>query len=228
MEDGPARHGPVAADRQRAASGALPAVLLFGAFALLAAAVTAGYTQAADERVLLWLALHRTTVLDQVMSRASRLGDGIVLLMIVLVSATFLWLTHHRWFTWVLGAGVVGGMIANNLLKLLFARPRPDVIEQAADVATKSFPSGHAMSSIIVYGTVAWIVSRLEATHTTRVVTWILAGVVILVIGSSRMYLGVHYPSDVGGGFLAGAAWVVLVASSARAARRFGRQRTPV
>jgi undecaprenyl-diphosphatase len=204
------------------ASGVVAGVVLLAAFALLSAAMLMGWTQGFDERALHWFATHRVPLLDYVMTRATSLGNGVVLLMIVLVSATFLALTYHRWFAYLLVAGVVGGIIANNLLKLAFARPRPEVVDLLDEVASKSFPSGHAMNSIIVYGTVAYIVSRLEATRTTRAITWIVAGAFILLIGGSRMYLGVHYPTDIIAGFLAGAAWVAFVASSSRAARRFG------
>lgn len=198
-------------------------LLLLLAFAALAAAVYAGFTQAFDERVLIWVAGHRNPALDYIMPRLTTLGAGIVLIMIVLVSATFLWLTHHRWSAYLLVAGVAGGIIFNNILKLIFARPRPDAVEWGDQVVSLSFPSGHAMSSIIVYGSVAYLVSRLEPTRTMRTTTWIVAALLILGIGFSRTYLGVHYPTDVLGGFLAGAAWVALAAASGRAARYFGR-----
>lgn len=199
------------------------AVLLLGGFMAVAGVVLLGWTQAFDEAVLLWLAQYRGPVLDTVMLQTTSLGNGIVLLMLVFVTATTLWLTDHRWSAWLLVTGVIGGKVANALLKLVFARPRPDVVPSLDHVTSLSFPSGHAMSAIIVYGSVAYVVSRLEPTRALRAFTWGLAVLVVLGIGVSRMYLGVHYPSDVLGGFLAGAAWVAFVASSARAARHFQR-----
>jgi undecaprenyl-diphosphatase len=201
--------------------------LLAAAFAALAGAVSIGFLRSIDERVLVWLYGLRSPFLDDVMTRLTTLGDSTVMIMIVLVSSTFLWLMHHRWSAYLLLAGVIGGLVVNNVLKLVFARPRPDIVDWGTHVSSASFPSGHAMSAIIVYGSVAYVVSRLEPTATMRRATWALAVLIILGIGISRMYLGVHYPTDIIAGFIAGAAWVLFVAWSARAARFFATHDPP-
>jgi undecaprenyl-diphosphatase len=194
-------------------------------FALLAGAVFAGRTQAFDERVLHWFHAQRSPLLDEAMRQVTTLGDGIVLAMLAGVLSIFLWLTRHRWSVYILVLGVMGGMLMNNLLKGLFSRPRPDVIEAIDHVATTSFPSGHAMTAIIAYGSVAWLVARLEPAPALRRTTWGIAALLVAAIGISRIYLGVHYPSDVLAGFLAGLAWLAFVAASLTAVRFFAPRR---
>lgn len=214
--------------------GALAAFLTLGVglgsaaaavFAGFAGAVEEGWTQTLDERTLRWLAARRTPLLDEVMLEITSLGNGAVLVMLVGIASVFLWLTHHRWSVYILLAGVIGGKVLNNLLKNAFGRPRPDMIERIEQVSSLSFPSGHAMSSLIVYGSVAYLVGRLEPAPRLRRTTWAFSVLIILGIGISRMYLGVHYPSDVLAGFLAGLAWLAFVASGVTAVRFFAPRR---
>src|SRR5690606_25799139 len=96
------------------------------------------------------------------------LGNGVVLILIVLVAATFLWITHHRWSVYILIVGLIGGKLLNTLLKSVFDRTRPGVVEWAYEVTSPSFPSGHAMGAFITYGTVAYLVGRLGSTRRLR------------------------------------------------------------
>jgi undecaprenyl-diphosphatase len=194
-------------------------------FALLATAVEAGVTDRLDSRMLHWFADRRTPLLDLVMLEVTTLGNGLVLIMLVGIVSAFLWLTNHRWSVYLLIVGTVGGQLVNNMLKSLFGRPRPDTVPAVDDVLTLSFPSGHAMSAIIAYGSVAYLVGRLEPTAAMRRTTWALATIIVLAIGMSRVYLGVHYPSDVLAGFIAGVAWLLFVAASVKAVRFFAPRR---
>jgi undecaprenyl-diphosphatase len=196
-----------------------------GFFALVAAAVETGVTERLDSRVVHWFADRRSPVLDHVMLEITTLGNGLVLFMLVAIVSAFLWLTHHRWSVYLLIVGVVGGQLVNNLLKSMFGRPRPDTVQHVDQVLTLSFPSGHAMTAFIAYGSVAYLVGRLEPTNSMRRTTWAIAGSIILAIGVSRVYLGVHYPSDVLGGFMAGLAWLLFVAASVKAVRFFAPRR---
>lgn len=203
----------------------LLAAAVFGAFATV---VEEGLTQGFDERVLHWIAQHRGDVLDEVMLEITALGNGAVLLMLVLVASVFLWLTQHKWSVYLLLLAVIGGDILNSVLKGFFQRPRPTVVEAVDSVTSMSFPSGHAMTSFITYGAVAYLVGRLEPTRTLRIVTWAFAGLIVVAIGVSRMYLGVHYPSDVLGGFLGGLAWLAFVAAGLTAVRFFSRRKPDI
>lgn len=205
--------------------GIVGAVAAVAVFAAIASAVSEGLTQSFDERVLQWFESHRSPLLDLVMLEITTLGTGVVLIMIVLVASVFLWQTQHRWSVYLLMLGVVGGKLINTLLKGLFERPRPSVVQWATDVHSASFPSGHAMSSMVVYGSVAYLVARLDTRKRTRHTTWILAIIVICAVGVSRMYLGVHYPSDVIAGFIGGIAWLAFVASSMTAIQYFAKRR---
>jgi membrane-associated phospholipid phosphatase len=202
-------------------AGALAAVV----FGLIAGFVHGGATQGVDERVLEWFGSRRTPLLDEIMVDITTLGDGVVLVMMVLIASLFLWLTHHRWSVYVLLVALFGGKVLNTLLKAAFDRSRPSVIEMLHDVSSPSFPSGHAMGAFVAYGTVAYLVGRLSPSSRVRRITWTVAAFTVLAIGISRMYLGVHYPSDVIAGFLAGLAWMVFVVGSFAAVRFFAPRR---
>lgn len=182
-------------------------------FGLFARRVLEGGTQRFDEAALHAISGLRSERLDHVMVEITALGNTGTVVVLVLLSALFLWLTRHHLSVYLLAFAVAGGLLLNVLLKDVFSRPRPSVVEQATEVATSSFPSGHAMGAVVAYGSVAYLVGRLESTRALRLTTWVLAVLIILLIGFSRMYLGVHYPTDVVAGFIAGAGWVAFVVS---------------
>ena len=214
--------------------GALAAFLTIGflvsaaalsIFVAVARAVRGGFTQSWDEHALQWFAHHRIPVLDQVALEVTTLGNGSVLIMIVLVASVFLWQTQHKWSVYVLLGGTFGGGIVNQLLKHHFNRARPSIVEWATTVHTTSFPSGHAMTSLITYGSIAYLVARIEGTRRLKRTIWVMAGIVILSIGLSRMYLGVHYPSDIIAGFIAGLGWLTFVIATVKAIQFFADRR---
>lgn len=205
--------------------GFVVGLIMTALFAGFAGVVGEGWTQGFDERVLQRFELMRNPLLDEIMLEVTSLGNGAVLVLLVIVASVFLWLTDHRWSVSLLLIGVLGGQFLNGVLKEAFDRPRPSIIEWGDSVTSMSFPSGHAMSAVIVYGTVAYLVARLEPTPLLRRVTWLVAILLITAIGVSRVYLGVHYPSDVLAGFLAGTAWLLFVASALTAVRFFAPRR---
>ncbi|HEX9106020.1 MAG TPA: phosphatase PAP2 family protein [Longimicrobiales bacterium] len=194
------------------------------AFVGVAKVVLEGFAQPWDDSFLRWIAAYRTPFLTRIALQVTQLGTGIVLAMIVLIGSSFLWLTRHRHSSYLLLASYFGAWLLNNVLKDVFERPRPLVVSPLAATATWSFPSGHAMTSIAAYGCIALLVTRLEDNGATRAFTWFLAVVVVLLIGASRLYLGVHYPSDVIGGFAAGLAWVAFAAAGMTALQFFARR----
>lgn len=121
---------------------------------------------------------------------------------------------------------IVSGTAASHLLKLVYDRPRPDLVEQLVSVHTPSFPSGHAAMSAVVYLTLASLIVRLVDSTTIRAYVLAVALLLTVSIGVSRVYLGVHWPSDVAAGWAFGVAWASLswlVVAALRAWRK--RQR---
>lgn len=201
------------------------ALLATVVFFLFSRVVIGGWTQAGDDAVLEWFSRHRSPLLDNFMLEVTALGSIGILAIVVIVASVFLWLSHHRWSVLILLAGIIGGRIANSILKVWFERPRPTLVPPLAEVGSLSFPSGHAMTSMIVYGSIAYLVTRFEPTRNIRRATFIVTSLLIVLIGISRVYLGVHYPSDVVGGYIAGLAWIGFAASARAALRHFAPRR---
>jgi undecaprenyl-diphosphatase len=203
---------------------ALLALLLFTG---LAALVEEGVTRPFDEGILLWLHRHGTPTLDSWAERLTVLGSSTVVVLTVLVTSAFLWLTRHRYSVLLLWVAMLGGAVLNVALKLGFDRARPELWERAP-AGEPSFPSGHAMSAVVVYGTLAYLIARLEPTRAMRRATLAFALVLVLLIGLSRLYLGVHYPSDVLAGYAVGFAWATVCALGIEAIRYFRTRRPEV
>ena len=197
------------------------------AFAKYAGHVTSGSTQAFDDAVLTWIGQHRSPSLEPVMLEITFLGTGTVVMAIVAVAALFLWLTRHKYSAVLLLIATFGAIVLNNLLKVGFDRPRPRVFEWGSQALSSSFPSGHAMSAAAVYGTVAYLAARLQKRHAHRVLTLLVAGLLILMIAGTRLYLGVHYPSDVLAGIIIGLAWAAFCMATLEAIQVYARRREP-
>ena len=197
------------------------------AFARFAGHVQSGKTQAFDDAVLRWIGEHRPEALEPVMLEITFLGTGSVVLMLVLISGLFLWLSNHKYSAILLLIATSGGILLNNLLKAGFGRPRPQVFDWGTHAVTWSFPSGHAMSAAIVYGTVAYLAARLQKRRWHRAITMFAALTLILLIATSRLYLGVHYPSDVMAGILIGLAWAGFCVALLEAFQLYARWRAP-
>jgi undecaprenyl-diphosphatase len=195
------------------------ALAALAAFLALAAAVHAGITRPLDEAALRAAAALRAPLLDRIMLDATALGDTAVAFVLVAFVAIVLRATSRPTAAWLLWIALLGGSLLNDVAKEAFGRERPRVVPWLADVSSPAFPSGHAMRAIVVYVTLAWLVTRLDGTPTLRRAAWILALAVTLAVGASRVHLGVHYPSDVLGGFLLGGAWILLVAYAERVVR---------
>jgi undecaprenyl-diphosphatase len=205
--------------------GVIVAAVAVGIFAGIAEAVEEGFAQPFDESVLRWFESIRTPWLDRVMLELTTLGSGVVLILLVLITSVVLWQTQHKWSVFLLLLGTVGGKVLNSVLKLAYDRPRPTIVDAVTDVYSPSFPSGHAMSAMVVFSCVAYLVGRLEPARGLRYTVWIFAALLILAIGASRMYLGVHYPSDVVAGFAGGLAWLGFVIATMRALQHFATRR---
>lgn len=202
------------------------ALLAVGAFALMARLMAEGMTQRFDEAVLLWLNARANPTLDIAALEITALGGMVVVWMLLTVSSVFLWVTRHRYSAALLWVAVIGGSILNSALKALFDRPRPDLFEWRTEYAGQSsFPSGHAMTAMVMFATLAYLIARLEPTRLLRRLTLGITATVIVLIGLSRLYLGVHYPSDVIAGYIAGFAWATFCALGIEAVRYFRGRR---
>ncbi|MEX2153602.1 MAG: phosphatase PAP2 family protein [Gemmatimonadaceae bacterium] len=208
-------------------AGAALAISGTYAFAKFAGHVRGGRTQAFDDAALTWIAEHRPAQLEPIMLEITFLGTGIVVMTVVGVSAMFLWLTKHRYSAILLLIATFGGILLNNLLKVGFGRPRPQIFDWGTEVMSLSFPSGHAMSAAVVYGTVAYLATRLQRRHLHRVITLLCAAILIVAIALSRLYLGVHYPSDVIAGIIIGLAWAAFCMATLEAIQLYARRRAP-
>lgn len=208
-------------------SGTTMAVLFTWAFSELAGKVRKGATQPFDDAIMQWIGAHQNPTVERVMLEITALGTGTVVGMIVLVAGMFLWLNHHRHSAILLITATLGGLVLDNLLKIGFNRPRPQIFEWGTHAASSSFPSGHAMSSVIVYGTVTYLAARLQRRLASRVLTFAFAAIVIALISFSRIYLGVHYPSDILAGLLVGLAWAGFCMAVLEAAQLYARFNAP-
>jgi undecaprenyl-diphosphatase len=207
--------------------GAVVAVAGTLAFAELGEHVRAGGTQAVDVAVLRWFERQQSPLLTSAAVELTYLGTGTVVLMIVGVAALFLWHTQHKHSAILLLAAVAGNILLNGVLKLVYHRPRPDVFAWGTHAVSSSFPSGHAMSATVCYGTVAYLVARLQKHGWSRTLTLVGATILIVLICATRLYLGVHYPSDVLAGIVVGLAWAGFCMATLEASLALARRRAP-
>jgi undecaprenyl-diphosphatase len=189
---------------------------LFG-FLTIASEMREGETHAFDDAIL--RALRSPTDpadpigpfwIEAIMRDLTALGGYTVLSLILLLAVTYLLMKGKRASALMMAVAVVGGVILSNLLKIGFDRQRPDVVAHLVDVHSLSFPSGHAMLSAVTYLTLGALLARSERGIVMRAYFMGVAIVLTLLIGSSRVYLGVHYPTDVLAGWCAGSAWAFL------------------
>jgi undecaprenyl-diphosphatase len=137
------------------------------------------------------------------------LGSTVVLGLILFAVVGYLLLDRKRAAAGLMLGAVVGGVALNTLLKLAFTRPRPDFVTPAVQVYTASFPSGHATLSAITYLTLGALLAQTNPSARFRVYFMSLAAVFTGLVGVSRVYLGVHYPTDVLAGWCIGTAWAM-------------------
>lgn len=203
-------------------------------FYLVASATTAGRTQALDERAL--LALRRPDDralpigppwLASMALEVTALGSPVVLLTIIVLVAGYLAIERRMSMMGFMLLSSLGGMIMNSVLKAAFVRPRPTVVPHLAMVGSTSFPSGHSMSAAVVYLTLGALLARTTTRWRLRIYYLAAALFLTFVVGLSRMFLGVHYPSDVLAGWCAGAVWALTCELGAAYLQRRGVVRPP-
>jgi len=147
---------------------------------------------------------------EEAMRDLTALGSTSVLIFVVAAVIFYLLIAGRRAVALFVFAAVAGGQVVSSLLKLGIDRPRPDLVPHLAEVYTLSFPSGHAMLSAVTYLTLGALLARMEASRALKIYVLAVAVIATLLVGISRVYLGVHWPSDVLAGWSAGAAWAML------------------
>ena len=148
--------------------------------------------------------------LEAAMLDITALGGTAVLTLITAGVIGFLLIDGKRGAALFVLVAVAGGSLLSTLAKLAFARPRPELVAHLAEVSSYSFPSGHAMASAVTYLTLGALLARTQARKRIKAYLLGVAVVLTLMIGASRVYLGVHFPSDVLAGWSLGAAWAML------------------
>src|SRR6185369_16731298 len=160
--------------------------------------------------VLTWIHAHGTPWLDTSAIEFTALGSFVVLGVLGLTLSVVLWhLAKHRYVALIWLAST-GSLVLNQTLKVAFGRALPDVFKWLVQVGETSFPSGHAMNSMVFYTVAAYSIGHVVGPGRTRVLTYVVAAVIVGMIGFTRMYLGVHYPSDVVAGYAVGYVWAIL------------------
>jgi undecaprenyl-diphosphatase len=189
--------------------------LLF-AFGFIAQEVTQGKSLALDRRIILAMrdsadqsAPLGPAWVQEAARDVTSLGSITVLVIITSAVSGYLFLARRHSAAWLMLFAVFGGIALNDLLKLVFTRTRPDVVTPAARVFTTSFPSGHAALSAITYLTIAALLAQSPSSFKMGFYFMTLAAFLTILIGISRIYLGVHYPTDVLAGWCIGIAWAL-------------------
>lgn len=162
-------------------------------------------------------------VVQEVARDITALGGMFILGSLTGMTAAFLALDgKRRMALFVLGC-VVSGVLLSSGLKEVFQRPRPDLVPHGSYVTSTSFPSGHSMMSAVTYLSLGALLARSQTRRRLKAFFLLSAGLLTLLVGVSRVYLGVHWPTDVVAGWTAGAVWALVCWL---AARRLQRERT--
>jgi undecaprenyl-diphosphatase len=185
------------------------AVLALFLFAKLGSEVLEGDTQNLDLAIRAWVHSYASPGMTSAMKAISLLGYDILIAELLIAFAFFAWLRWRRAAVW-LAVAMAGSLALDMTLKYAYHRTRPTAYFGVAP-HSYSFPSGHALCSFCFYGVLAGLLSARTKSLAWRLFIWIAAAILVIAIGLSRIYLGVHYPSDVIAGYLAAAVWVGTV-----------------
>jgi undecaprenyl-diphosphatase len=195
---------------------ALSALLAIGFFSL-SRAVVRGQTEDVDRQLLLAMRVPGDLSnpigprwVEEIGRDLTALGGTAVLTLITLTAAAFFWLASmHRGAVYV-AAACFGAMLLSSMLKQQFDRPRPDLVPHGAMVYSSSFPSGHSTMAATVYLTLGLVASRFVSRKRLKALFLTVAALVTGAVGVSRVYLGVHWPTDVLAGWAVGASWALV------------------
>jgi undecaprenyl-diphosphatase len=203
-------------------------------FIALAGEMRAGGTEKIDGAILRWFRnpndpsqpIGKRFVQEGVRDLTA-LGSMTVLGFASAIVGGFLLLTRKYAAFLLLGAALGGGLALNKALKLFFSRPRPEYVNPLHHVDSYSFPSGHALLATVVYLTLGALLARFVATRPLRIYVVSTAVLLAFIVGLSRVYLGVHYPSDVLAGWTVGLLWAIICWLTARTLQQRGAVERP-
>ena len=168
----------------------------------------------ADHRIINLVATLRTPGLDRAMLLVTFLGNGQTIIVVAVVALLVTLFARRYQYTVLIILSIVGSSLFFYLIKVLAGRPRPMLEEARIVQGGFSFPSGHATVSATLYGTLAYLLIHGVRNELVKVLIGLASALLVLAVGLSRVYLGVHYPSDVLAGWIAGLFWLVLVATT--------------
>jgi undecaprenyl-diphosphatase len=209
------RKSALCAFRSLAVTGTALAV-----FGWLAGEVLAAGTQRFDLSVRNSIHQYASPIATQWMLRITRLGNWYIILSAALVLLAFFLLKRRPREARLLAITMLGALLLDGILKLTFQRPRPEPFFGLPVPNTYSFPSGHALVTLCFVGFLAGVLTLSMKRPWMRWMVWALAAVVVGMVGLSRVYLGVHYPSDVLAGYAAAVAWMSAVGAVAHREER--------
>jgi undecaprenyl-diphosphatase len=196
------------------------AVLALVLFSWLADEVFEGDARRFDDFVRAWVHQYSSPALTSTMMAISLLGSVVLVGVFTIALMIFLRLKWRRAAVWLLLA-MAGAVVLDLTLKYAFHRPRPAAFFGPAP-HSYSFPSGHSLFSFCIYGVLAGLLTARIRSGAPRALIWLLAAGLVAAIGTSRIYLGVHYPSDVIAGYFAAAMWVSALIAADRMRKRKG------
>jgi membrane-associated phospholipid phosphatase len=196
------------------------AVLALFLFAWLGSEMLEGDTQHFDQVVREWVHRYASPGMTRAMSAISLLGYNVLIVELVIALVVFAKLHWRRAALW-LAVAMTGSLVLDLTLKYIYHRARPTAYFGMAP-HSYSFPSGHALCSFCFYSVMAGLLSARIKSLAWRLLIWVAAVALVIAIGVSRIYLGVHYPSDVAAGYLAATVWVgtVIVLDHVRRVRK--------
>lgn len=211
----------------------LVAALLIGgalmAFAELADEVVDGETHAFDRAVMLAMRESQDHAdplgpawLEMVARDVTSLGGTTVLALLTVAAIGFMLLRRQWGGAIFVLVSVAGGTLISSALKAIFGRPRPDLVPHAVEVTSASFPSGHSMLAMVTYLTLGAVLAEVQTSRRVKIYILGWAVFLALIVGLSRVYLGVHWPTDVLAGWCLGSAWALLCGSVALWLQRRG------
>lgn len=176
-----------------------------------------------DESILLWINQSANPVLDRVMLAVTKLGDPATVVPLTVACFCVMWLRRYFLEAKMFAINCLGGAVLSTGLKLAFSKVRPALWPQLIQETSYSFPSGHALGSVVLYGFLAYLLAQHYRPY--RQLIYALATVLIGAIGLSRLYLGVHWPTDVAAGYGIGFLWIsVGIALLRFQQRKLGRK----